>query len=143
MEHFEPRDLPDMTLVCVPPSFALETWPLVEEMICGAYERVGLVLPADTDNHLARGTLLLWLALDADLQILCAAITALIDADCRVCEIRAAAGTDMRRWLPFHLELERFALAEGCAKVRLRGRRGWLRVLSGYRLVGEFMEKDL
>lgn len=144
MTQFVPQQLPDVMLACVPPTLVRETWPLVETMIIAAYERNGLVLPANTENRLVDGSLLLWLAIDADMKILCATILALVDgSDGMVCEIRACGGGQLRAWLPFHHELERFAVAEGCVRMRLRGRRGWLRVLSGYSAVGECIEKEL
>lgn len=145
-EHFAPKHLPNVSLVCVPPWLTGDVWLLVGPMIEVAYRRNGRTMPPMVESDLAHGHALLWLALHGDEhRILCATLTRLIRADdgSLVCWISACAGGRMREWLPFHLELERYARAEGCAKVILRGRRGWLRALSGYKQVGDDIEKVL
>ena len=49
----------------------------------------------------------------------------------------------MTRWLPLLGEIEAYAKREGCARVRIFGRKGWLRVLAGYEHKHIIMDKDL
>jgi hypothetical protein len=49
----------------------------------------------------------------------------------------------MKRWLPLLGEVEAYAKREGCARVRIFGRKGWLRVLDGYEHKHIIMDKDL
>jgi hypothetical protein len=61
----------------------------------------------------------------------------------RVCVITACEGKNMTRWLPLIDGIEAYAKAEGCLCVRIFGRKGWLRVLEGYRQAHVIIEKDL
>lgn len=38
----------------------------------------------------------------------------------------------MKRWLPLIDQIEIYARAEGCRRVRIFGRKGWLRALEGF-----------
>jgi hypothetical protein len=49
----------------------------------------------------------------------------------------------MHAWLPLLEGIESYARASGCAAVRIMGRRGWARVLDGYRTKRIILEKDL
>jgi hypothetical protein len=45
--------------------------------------------------------------------------------------------------LPLLQKLEAFAKAEGCAVMRIFGRKGWHRVLDGYHVEHVVLEKEL
>ena len=49
----------------------------------------------------------------------------------------------MRRWLPLLEGIENYAKAEGCRNVRIFGRKGWHRVLDGYRQTYAILDKGL
>ena len=73
-----------------------------------------------------------------------AAATVLINSESgKVCVITACGGSDMTRWLPLIDGVEAYAREEGCKCVRIYGRKGWLRVLDGYRTKHVIMDKDL
>jgi hypothetical protein len=58
--------------------------------------------------------------------------------------IEACGGRDMHRWLPDCLdELEAQAKAIGIHRIEIEGRRGWKRVLPGYREARIVLTKDL
>jgi hypothetical protein len=95
---------------------------------------------AETENGVLRGNDLLWLAVEHD-KIIAAAVTALLDG---VCVIVAMGGHDFSKFGMFCLDgLEKFAKAEGCRAVRICGRPGWVRKLSGYRLKKVIIEKAI
>jgi hypothetical protein len=50
---------------------------------------------------------------------------------------------DRRQWLPLIAGLEAYARAEGCAAMRIYGRRGWLKLLPDYRTSRVLLEKEL
>jgi hypothetical protein len=86
---------------------------------------------------------LLWLAWDGD-SILAAAVTELAAVDGgKLCTILACGGRDLARVAPLAAGLERYARDEGCARIRICGRRGWARVLAGYRVTRVVIEKNL
>ena len=49
----------------------------------------------------------------------------------------------MKRWLPLIEKIENYARDEGCTRVRIFGRKGWLRVLDGYEAKHIIMDKEL
>jgi hypothetical protein len=49
----------------------------------------------------------------------------------------------MERWLPLFSKIEDYAKAEKCRCMRVVGRPGWERVLSGYRKEFVILEKAL
>ena len=98
---------------------------------------------ADVERGVRAGTLLLWVAADAR-AIWAAAVTEIHSVSGeRFCTIVACGGRERARWLPLKAELETFAKAEGCAAIRIHGRRGWARELPDYRLTRILLEKEL
>src|SRR5262245_38613617 len=89
------------------------------------------------------GRSLLWLAWNGR-AIESAAATILINSEVgKVCIITVCGGSDMKRWLPLIGQIENYAKREGCARVRIYGRKGWLRVLDGYKPEHIIMDKEL
>jgi hypothetical protein len=150
------------TLLCVDPARVGEFWPHVRELIRQALLRADLDAFAPLEAAILNGSTytLLWLAWDGK-HIAAAAVTELqITMRRKVCVIlacgapsfakasegnrpssprlRRARGLGRRSlgeagWLPLIAGIEKYALAEGCAAVRIIGRRGWARVLPHYR----------
>lgn len=66
------------------------------------------------------------------------------------CEIYATAGAGEAD-LPFNdenvaavlVEIERWARAIGCTRMRIEGRKGWKRILNDYAEVGVILEKEI
>ena len=134
-----------MHLVCVPPARAQEFWPLARRYVYAAMDRVGLQSARGVEDDVLSGRKLIWLAVEAD-KVRGAIVTALVSKDAeRILEI-VALGADVSAARP-HLalieRLEDYARAEGCAAVRIIGRRGWSRALGGYRVRALIMEKEL
>jgi hypothetical protein len=63
----------------------------------------------------------------------------------RVCEIYGACGTESERGQidQIMVEIESWARAIGCTRIRLGGRRGWKRRLHGFAQVGVILEKEI
>jgi hypothetical protein len=130
-------------LVCVDPERLHEIWPHVAPLIAAAMRRGRLGDIADVARGLAGGTALLWLAWDGE-RILAAAVTALdrIDGE-KLCTIVACGGQGFARFGHLIGGLERYARAEGCARMRICGRKGWARVLPDYAVERVIIEKRL
>jgi hypothetical protein len=136
------QSLAKATLLCVSPQRMQEIWPHVSGLIRSAIERTGLSAFSDVEYDLLFGDALLWLAWSDHIEAVAA--TTLNDTDAgKVCIITACGGTDMHRWLPLLDEIEAYAKAEGCKRTRIIGRKGWLRVLSGYQAKHVIMDKEL
>jgi hypothetical protein len=130
-------------LVCVDPKRVHEVWPHVKHLIHAAILRTNLNHTSDIEYEILQGDGLLWLAWNGQ-QIKAAASTVLVETDFdKVCLLTACGGEDMAEWLPLLLKIEDYAKAEGCACVRICGRKGWGRVLTGYHVEHIILEKDL
>ena len=130
-------------LVCVDPKRVHEIWPHVRHLLKAACRRTELNAFADIEADILSGRSLLWLAWNGR-AIEAAAATILINSDtAKVCIITVCGGRQMKRWLPLLGEVEAYAKREGCARVRIFGRKGWLRVLDGYEHKHIIMDKDL
>jgi hypothetical protein len=118
-------------------------WPLVAHLIRAAMRKGRISDFADVERAVLAGTQLLWVAADSA-AIWAAATTELTHANGeKLCTIVACGGRHRARWLPLKKELEKFAQAEGCAAIRIHGRRGWAREFPDYRLTRILLEKQL
>lgn len=130
------------SLVCVDPMRVHEVWPHAKDKIRAAVERTGLCAFADIEYGVLAGDQLLWLAWDGK-EIMAAATTHLVKPHDKVCILTACAGYDRERWLPLFARIEQYAKDEGCSSMRIYGRKGWKRVLDGYRVKHVILEKTL
>jgi hypothetical protein len=132
-------------LVCVDPKRVHDIWPHIAPLVRSAIARTGLSAFADIEQDILRGNALLWLAVGGEggvAAIEAVASTSLQQTDSgKVCIITACAGANMARWLPLINHIEAYARAEGCRCVRIFGRKGWLRVLEGYRATSVVLDK--
>lgn len=130
-------------LVCVDPARVHEFWPHVKRMILSAVERTNLGDPQDLEYDILNGDQLLWIVWDGE-AILAAASTHLVTIGGQiVCIITACGGEDMKHWHPLISGIEKYAKDERAACVRIYGRRGWGRVLSGYQQTHVILERTL
>lgn len=124
-------------LDCVAPDDVPQIWPLAGSLIRAAIERTGLSDFADIEQDVLEGRSLLWLAISDHIEA--AAVTHLSR---NVCTLVACSGHQRERWLPLFSKIEKYAKDEGC-KMRIYGRKGWERVLDGYRVEHVILEKVL
>jgi hypothetical protein len=138
--HLDPdrhhqRGLPRDTcqLICIDPAQTHEFWPHAAALIKAAMEKGRLSSYADVEHSVRNGSALLWLAWNGE-KIKAAAVTELGAANGeKFCTIVACGGRE-RGWLHLIAGLERYAQAEGCAAMRIYGRRGWPKLLPAYRV---------
>lgn len=118
--------------VCIDPEKIELFWPHVEPLLRSAAVKTGLALFSDIEREIFAGRSLVWIAWNGS-AIEAAASTSLKNTESGlVCLIVACGGDDMARWLPLLDRIEAYAKEEGCRCVRIIGRKGWERVLSGY-----------
>lgn len=130
-------------LVCVEPARIHEIWPHVRPLLEKASRATGLNAFADFEADILAGRSLVWIAWDG-CTIEAAAATVLINSDIgKVCVITLCAGRAMPRWLRLIEQIEAYAKDEGCARIRIFGRKGWLRVLDGFEARHVVMDKEL
>lgn len=130
-------------LVCVDPKRVHEFLPYVTDLLKAACYRTKLTSFEDIEADILSGRGLLWLAWDGQ-SVESAATTLLINTEIgKVCIITSCGGWEMKRWLPLIAGIETYAKNEGCKRVRIYGRKGWLHVLNGYEEKHIIMDKDL
>ena len=135
----------DLGLICVDPKRAAEFWPHVKWFIASAIERTELSSFEGVEAAILEGRQLLWIAWDGK-TISAAGATELNKiGDKLICTITAWAslGHQRDRWLPLLEVVERYARAEGADAIRLYGRKGWERVLDGFKVEHVILEKAL
>lgn len=130
------------SLVCIDPARIDEMWPHVRDKIRAAVERTGLCSFADIEADVLTGMQLVWIAWTGS-EIMAAATTQLVKPFDKVCVLTACSGYDRAQWLPLFRQIEEYAKAEGCMTMRIFGRKGWERVLDGYRVEHVVLEKAL
>ena len=130
-------------LICVDPAQAREFWPHVAALIKAAMEKGRLSSYADVEHSVRHGSALLWLAWNGE-TIEAAAVTELTSANGeKFCTIVACGGHGRSQWLPLIAGLEAYGRREGCAAMRIYGRRGWRKLLPEYRTTRVLLEKPL
>ena len=125
-------------LVCVDPERIFDFWPHARGLIKAAIDATGLSDFADIEHQVLNGDQLLWLAWSDHIEA--AATTQIVG---QVCTVVAVSGHQRERWLPLKEKIEKYAKDEGCRIVRAYGRKGWERVLDGYRVEHVILEKVL
>ena len=133
-------------LACIDPRNAPTYWPLAEKLISAAACKQNLSDFAALTNDVLHGRALLWLVGDIDqhYRIRAAVVTQIIGSNAnKYCTIVACGGEGRRDWLPLLGQIEDYAKREGCAAMRIYGRRGWARVLPDYKIIGHITERAL
>ncbi len=117
-----------------------ENWPSIE-MHLYRLERLGHLGVDETSEDLKAARKQLW-GYHADGQVIGVAITRMTKT---TCEVVAACGTSTARGQIQELyeHIERWARESGRIRMRVVGRKGWLRAIEGFTQTGIVMEKDL
>jgi hypothetical protein len=130
-------------LLCIDPKRVDEIWPHAEPLLRSACRRTGLSAFADLKADILSGRSLLWIAWNGE-AIEAAAATVLINSENgKVCIIAACGGRGIDRWLSLIGGIETYARNEGCARIRIYGRKGWQRLLEGFEHKHVIMDKEL
>lgn len=131
-------------IACIAPAQLDEVWPHVAHLIRKACNKTGLSDFHQLERALFNVEALLWVA-GVDVEITAAAVTQVSRCNAhKFCTIVACgAQARMDLWLPLLREIDAYAKQQGCAAMRIFGRRGWRRVLKDYELTGYILERTL
>ncbi len=128
-------------LFCVDPDRIDAFWPLVSALIDSAYAELEERTP-DVRQWLVEKKGLLWVLIEEE-RIIAAGTTSLVmGRDGLYCRAVTCGGSGAD-WQAVITAIEEYAAVEGCYKVRIDGRRGWGRVLPGYRPASVTFEKRI
>lgn len=132
-------------LVCVDPAKIDEIWPHVAPILAKAFEEIAADLTLESaEQSLRSGSGLLWIVWSDQRRIIAAAITELWETPRhKICVITACAGSDLESWKHYMTDLEQYARAEGCAILRVAGRRGWKNIFRDFREPWITLQKEL
>lgn len=132
-----------MNVFCLGQEQIDNLWPLYGCHL-DRYEReIGTDYAEDIRSDLKAGTKQLW-GLQCGPSIVGVVVTRVAQSPRgSVCEIYIACGESHGGLFLVLDEIERWAKSVGCSRVRLSGRKGWLRVLKQYEQTGIQMEKEL
>jgi hypothetical protein len=130
-------------LSCVDPKQVASIWPHVGHLIRRAMERGRMGRFEDVETDVLGSNAYLWLAIDSG-SVLAAAVTKVTAENGeRLCTIVACGGHDWKKFGGLIAGLETYARAEGCRRMEIAGRPGWLRRLPDYRLAKIVIRKEL
>lgn len=124
---------------CIDPQMVGRVWPRVDNYIRQAIAQggVGSDFNAIVDD-IIQGRALLWIGFDQDNNMIVSAGVTQVGNG--VCELIAYGG---RREDHLLQTIEDYARAEGCKRIRILGRKGWIRVLKNYHQPYIVLERQL
>lgn len=143
----EPANIvPTAELVPVPAHRLMQYLRPTMALLDRVLSREGDVAVTDVYREVAIGNMQLWVV-ERDGEVIATVVTKLVTRPLRkVAQILYLAGVDngnMPSWLHHLSSIEAWALAEGATRIEVVGRKGWKRVLSGYRMDAAVFRKDL
>jgi hypothetical protein len=129
-------------LVCIGPKVVGQVWPHVSDGILAAFEKVDIGRFDELERDVLNGDALLWLVHGKKIEA--AIVTQIIlSQKSKVCMVSALFGSRRNGWLHLESKIAEYAKAEGCASMRMIGRKGWKRVLKSYAEIGVVLERQL
>lgn len=132
-------------IAAIPPALIDTYWSTVEHLV-ERFEHKTLLIAAETlKKQLKNAERQLWIAY-ADKRVLAIAVTYVYQtARGQICCIWAACGDldEMSQVQRFESDIERWARDIGCSAMEIQGRRGWSRLLPGYKRTAIVLEKSL
>lgn len=131
-------------LVLIPRGHVPQVWPLAVPYLDKAVKAGSLQRLEEWLGECISGAKQLWFVW-ADEKCLGAGVTSLIDTpEGKTCLIDGFAATDgAKLWEASLPVVEQWATAQGCQRVRVYGRVGWMKHLKGYAVKGVILDRNL
>jgi hypothetical protein len=93
---------------------------------------------------LDRDEMVLWCAgRNGQVAAIAASEIVQIDRHGLVCTVVLCGGNDLNEWRPLLYEIEGYARRQGCQRMRLSGRRGWLKIYPDFKEQYVTADKEL
>lgn len=116
---------------------------MVRLMVDRGYAEADELMPDDVEESLLSKKLLLWVALQGGHAVAAMTTQLYRGRSGNHLFLLACGGDRLFVWKHLMEEIEKYARAEGCVKIRAQGRRGWLRTLDGFSIDRVIFEKRL
>jgi hypothetical protein len=133
-----------MDLFTVHPDSVNDMWPLIQPHLLQFEQSIGTASAEEIRLQAIDGQAQIWgVATPDGVRGVC--ITRIHETPRnKFCSIWAAIGNEVfQDILKVYAEIEKWALDNGCTAMEISGRRGWMRVLPGYKEAAVVMHKDL
>jgi hypothetical protein len=131
-------------IFCIPRQDIGDFWQRAYPWIDSAYAKQDIPVPVALFEDLKVGNKQLWVAWGDEAKLLCAVLTRLAKMRSGLhCEVVAAGGAQVRRWIHGLATIEEWAKSEGCSKVTIQGRPGWAKLLPEYQRSQVILERRL
>lgn len=147
LESYFTADAPHM--LAVPPAEVDRVWHLVAPILARAILRTRKITLEDAHELCTVGACQLWVVWfpqeGEDGEALGALMTDIqaYPSGWRVARIFVLAGEEFARWSHLLIDIEAWAVAEGCQALEMIGRKGWGRVFPEYRPIEYVYSKEL
>ena len=129
-------------LVPIGPDLLMRYVRPVAQLLAPALERGGDMTATDMFREVVGNNLQLW-AIEQGPQVVGAVVTRLAARPRRrVATVLYVGGVNMSDWLHLLEQIEAWAKAVGASRMEVVGRKGWKRVLPGYRADSVVLSKD-
>ena len=129
--------------ICVPPDKVGQVWPHVSRMVQRAFDKTDYGTFGEVAEALFDGRARLWVVW-REPEIIAAVVTQIRPTTySKVCYLCAAGGESREEWTHMMANIEEYARDMGCNKIRATGRKGWTRILPGFREKLIVFEKDI
>lgn len=133
-------------LVCIPRDSIAKIWfGKVRDLIDAGFAASNVPLPDDILQQMERGDRQLWLGVTDDSEIVAAALTQVFEMRegraCKLMECGATAG--LRALAHLRAGIEEYAKHNGCDRMLIEGRAGWIRAAPDYRVTAVILEKRI
>jgi hypothetical protein len=133
-----------LTIFTATPESVDSLWSLALPHIERFAQETQLIHPADILEDIKTGAKQLWMMSDEGYVTLVVVTEVFDTAGGQVCTMRIACGSAEKDQLRnICAEIEIWAREIGCVAVEIWGRKGWSRVLEGFKESGVILEKDL
>lgn len=137
-----------MRVTKLPQNIIMDRWDQIAPLLEKACSFSGDRFTPETvlDGLLSgAGHLQLFIAFEDDDSIKAAAVTCLtvFGTGLKVCEILLLGGEERKGWLHFQDNVRRWAANQGCDRMVIHGRKGWVKDLSDWKVTGMTFERPV
>lgn len=120
------------------------TWPHIEEFVeRGLAGAQGNYWPIDIKNSCINRDMQLWVSINDTVFEACLITQIIVYPRIKVAGLIVIGGSGMKNWLKYEATIAAWAKSQGCEELEGYARKGWLRVLTGWKPCWTLIRKEL